>query len=107
MLNLDDTKTLGRMADALEKIAAYQEPVYMVTTDESGVKVEPLGKQTGGVPILLIVEVLCALIRLLRAWRNSKADKEILARQLARLEPFLPGAPVKVCLDGEEGEGAK
>ena len=104
MVNIDDTKILGRIADALEKIAAYQEPVYTVTTDESGVKVEPLGKQTGGVPLLLVIEVLCALIRLVRAWRNSKADKEILARQLARLEPFLPGAPVKVCLDGKEAE---
>lgn len=98
MINLDETKALEKIADALEKIAHMkeQEPVAILRAGKEPGEFEAL--PVGGVPNLLIVEVLCALIRLVRAWRNSKADKEILARQLARLEPYLPVRP-QVCLD--------
>lgn len=100
MINLDETKALEKIAEELGAIdqtlnsmlviSANQEPgeAVLLAGEPGKWKAEP-----ASVPILLIIEVLCALIRLVRAWRNSKADKEILARQLARLEPYLPVRP--------------
>jgi len=96
MVNLDDTRALQRIAHALERIADCDQ----IKPETAELTAEPVG----GVPIWLIVDVLCALIRLARTWKISKADKEILTRKLHRLEPYLPEAPVKVCLDGEEAE---
>ena len=78
--NLDNTRALERIAAALEDISRGL----------PGGK--PAGAEpVGGVPILLIVEVLIALIRVIRDWKCTKAEKEILTRQLARLESVLPG----------------
>lgn len=60
--------------------------------------------EPASVPILLIIEVLFALIRFVRARRDPMADKVELTRLLDKLEPYLPGAPVKVCLDGKEAQ---
>ena len=87
MINLDDSKNFERMAAALEDISRGLK------------KPEPAGAEPAGVPILLIVEVLIALIRFVRARRESPADRTELSRLLDKLAPYQPVRPA-----GKEAE---
>ena len=103
MVNLDNTKALERIAAALEDISrgigSLRDGIKPETAE---LKAEP----AGGVPILLIVEVLISLIRLLRAFSVHDGNHAMAIRlhELTRkLEPYQPVRP-QACLDGEEAE---
>ena len=86
-INLDNTSALERIAFALEDISRGLK------------KPEPAGAEPAGIPIMLIVEVLIALIRFVRARRESPADRTELSRLLAKLEHYQPVRPA-----GKEAE---
>jgi len=93
-VNLDNTKALNKIADALEKIGKIADG-YRIAA-EAPATAEP----AGGVPVLLIVEVLISLIRIM--WSYVKPQHVAKLRELrGKLEPYQPVRP-SVCLDGEE-----
>lgn len=97
-INLDNTKALERIAEAVERIAEAE-----ARGAELGAEiVQRTGAEPAGIPILLIVEVLIALINIRRRYVTS-ADAEQLQALKRKLEPYLPVRP-QVCLDGKEAE---
>ena len=94
-VNLDNTKQLERIAEAVERIAEAETRAAGLTEQV----VQRTGAEPAGVPILLIVEVLIALIRFVRARRESPADRTELSRLLDKLKPYQPVRPA-----GKEAE---
>ena len=88
-VNLDNTKQLERIADAVERIA------------EAEARGAELGAEIvqAGVPILLIVEVLIALIKIFRRHFWGTGEYEQLRNLERRLEPYQPVRPA-----GKEAE---
>ena len=96
MINLDDTKALTRIAEAVERIAEAETRAAGLTEQV----VQRTGAEPAGIPIMLIVEVLIALISIL--WRNLPLDAvgiEKLGALKRRLEPYQPVRPA-----GKEAE---
>ena len=88
MINLDDTKQLERIAEAVERIAEAETHAAGLTEQV----VQRTGAEPAGVPILLIVEVLVSLIVLLihhgPHWDGVTMTK--LRGLRDRLGPYLP-----------------
>lgn len=82
-INLDNTKQLERIAEAVERIAVVQ----------AGGELEPAGAEPAGVPILLIVEVLIALIKISRLHFCQPGEYEQLRNLERRLEHYQPVRP--------------
>ncbi len=76
MVNLDDTRALERIGAALEDISRGLK------------KPEPAGAEPAGVPILLIVEVVIALIRILSRNLLDQVDCAKLRDLRRKLEPY-------------------
>lgn len=91
MINLDDSKNFERMAAALEDISRGLK------------KPEPAGAEPAGVPILLIVEVLIALIGILVRHVVADPVPAVKLRELKKkLMPYQPVRPAgKEVNDGE------
>lgn len=102
-----DNGILLRVARALEAIARTmteeQTERKLIEAEKAEAK-KAEAEPAGGVPILLIVEVLIALINIL--WRNLPLDAAGIEKVSAlrrKLEPYQPVRP-SVCLDGKEAE---
>ena len=94
-VNLDNTKQLERIADAVERIAEAE-----ARGAELGAEiVQRTGAAPAGVPILLIVEVLIALIKIFRRHFWGTGEYEQLRNLERRLEPYQPVRPA-----GKEAE---
>lgn len=120
MINLDNTKLLERIAAALEDISRgmhqcaefpllkIAEAVFKRNSIEAdrdahvakeAWEAEKAGAEPAGIPILLIVEVLIALIRILRLPLSQQILSAELTELLKRLEPYQPVRPA-----GKEAE---
>ncbi len=95
MINLDDTKALTRIAEALERIAESEAR----GAELSEQVVQRTGAEPAGVPILLIVEVLIALIRIFRRLNVDTIEDAKLRALSRKLEPYQPVRPA-----GKEAE---
>lgn len=80
-INLDNTKQLERIAEALEDISRGLK------------KPEPAGAEPAGIPILLIVEVLIALIKIFRRLNVDTIEDAKLRALSRKLEPYQPVRP--------------
>ena len=125
-INLDNTKALERIAAALEDLSRakgreielnkeilelskeHEQKFDIVSdaydkwgdaADRVARETEKAGAEPAGITILLIVEVLIALIRFVRARRESPADRTELSRLLDKLKPYQPVRPA-----GKEAE---
>jgi len=95
MINLDDTKAFDRIADALERIADAETR----GAELSEKVVQRTGAEPAGIPILLIVEVLIALIKIFRRLNVDMIEDAKLHALSRKLEPYQPVRPA-----GKEAE---
>ena len=123
MINLDDSKNFERMASALEDISRGMHQcaeVPLLKIAESVCKrnsieadrdahaakeaweAEKAGAEPAGVPILLIVEVLIALIKIFRRLNVDMIEDAKLHALSRKLEPYQPVRPAgKEAGDGQ------
>ncbi len=95
-INLDNTKALERIAEAVERIAEAETRAAGLTEQV----VQRTGAEPAGIPILLIVEVLFALIGvLLRNVNCGPVASMKLSALRSKLEPYQPVRPA-----GKEAE---
>lgn len=94
-INLDNTKQLERIAEALERIAEAETRAAGLTEQV----VQRTGAEPAGIPIMLIVEVLIALIRISRLHFCQPGEYEQLRTLERRLEHYLQVRPA-----GKEAE---
>ena len=89
MINLDDTKAFDRIANALERIADAEARAAGLTEQV----VQRTGAEPAGIPILLIVEVLIALIKIFRRLNVDMIEDAKLHALSRKLEPYQPVRP--------------
>lgn len=88
-VNLDNTKLLERIAEAVERIAEAETR----GAELSEKVVQRTGAEPAGIPILLIVEVLIALIKILRRLNVDTIEDAKLRALSRKLEPYQPVRP--------------
>ena len=83
-INLDNTKALERIAEAVERIAEAEARGAELGTE----LVKRTGAAPAGIPILLIVEVLIALIKIFRRLNVDTIEDAKLRALSRKLEPY-------------------